>query len=275
MTWFTVDRHIFLLAVLLYGVSTVYSVFLWRKGFRKDERVSYLLVLAGFILHTTAMMRRGFDINHCPINNLYEATTFVSWTTVLVYLVIGVSARVRFLGAFVSPLLFALGVFALMPELDQHGPRPQFTGGWLSLHVALFAIAYAAFGLAAVASIMFLTQVNELKVHKLRAVFSLMPPVQRLDQAMGRLLMAGFVLMTIALGFTALWSEKIGNITPTDPKIIWSWFVWFLYLWLVITRWKFPQSGRHLAWANIAAFLFLLLTFWGASLLSPLHHAAS
>lgn len=275
MAWFTVDRHIFLLAVLLYGVSTVYSVFLWRKGFRKDERVNYLLVLLGFVLHTTAMMRRGFDINHCPINNLYEATIFVSWMTVLVYLVIGISSRLRFLGAFISPLLFAIGVFALMPELDKHGPRPEFTGGWLSLHVALFALAYAAFALAAAASIMFLTQVNDLKVHKLRAVFSLMPPVQRLDQAMGRLLIAGFIVMTVALGFTALWSEKIGNITPTDPKIIWSWFVWFLYLWLVVTRWKYPQSGRYFAWASIAAFLFLLLTFWGSSLLSPLHHAAS
>jgi hypothetical protein len=34
MTGFT-DRHFFLLAVVLYGVSTVYSVFLWRKGFRQ------------------------------------------------------------------------------------------------------------------------------------------------------------------------------------------------------------------------------------------------
>ena len=45
MAWFT-DRHFFLLAVLLYGVSTVYSIFLWRSGFRQADRVNYFILLA-------------------------------------------------------------------------------------------------------------------------------------------------------------------------------------------------------------------------------------
>jgi len=36
MAWFT-DRNCFLLAVTFYGLSTIYSVFLWRKGFRRDD----------------------------------------------------------------------------------------------------------------------------------------------------------------------------------------------------------------------------------------------
>ncbi|HUA38066.1 MAG TPA: hypothetical protein VMA35_06665, partial [Candidatus Sulfopaludibacter sp.] len=81
MAWFT-DRHFFLLAVLVYGLSTVYSVFLWRKGFRHDDHVNYLLLLAGFGLHTVAMVRRGFSIAHCPVNNLFEATMFIAWSAV-------------------------------------------------------------------------------------------------------------------------------------------------------------------------------------------------
>ena len=71
----------------------IYSVFLWRKGFRQDNRVNYLILLLGFGLHTTAMVLRGFDLKHCPVNNLYEATTFVIWTIVTVYLVVGVWSR--------------------------------------------------------------------------------------------------------------------------------------------------------------------------------------
>ena len=71
------DRTSFLLAVLCYGISTVYTIFLFRKGFRQDTRVSYLLLLAGFVLHTLAMFQRGFSYNRCPIHNLYEATLFV------------------------------------------------------------------------------------------------------------------------------------------------------------------------------------------------------
>lgn len=271
MAWFT-DRHIFLLAVVIYGLSVIYSVFLWRKGFRRDDWVNYLLLLVAFGLHTTAMMLRGFSINHCPINNLYEATTFVSWMMVAVYLGLGLWSRLRFLGVFASPLIFAIGVFALMPDLDKHGPRPEFSGGWLSLHVTLFALAYAAFGLSAVAGIMFLTQVHDLKLHKLRAVISRMPPIQRLDLAAGRLLLTGFAVLTAALAVSVIWSEKLGNIKPTDPKIIWSWLVWLLYLGLVVMRWRYPQGGRRFALGTIWAFVFVMLTFWGSSLLSPLHH---
>jgi len=37
-------------------------------------------------------------------------------------------------------------------------------------------------------------------------------------------------------------------------------------------RWKFSQGGRRFAWGAVAAFTFVLLTFWGTNLLSPLHH---
>ena len=74
------------LAVAVYGLSMIYSVFLWRKGFRQDNRVNYLLLLAGFCFHTTAMVKRGFSLNHCPVTNLYEATLFAAWTIVVMYL---------------------------------------------------------------------------------------------------------------------------------------------------------------------------------------------
>ena len=65
MAWFT-DRHCFLLAVMIYGLSTVYSVFLWRMGFRKDDHVNYFLLLAAFALHTVAMFKRGFSHQPMP-----------------------------------------------------------------------------------------------------------------------------------------------------------------------------------------------------------------
>src|SRR5271170_3589754 len=107
MGWFT-DKRLFLLAVTVYGLSMVYSVFLWRKGFRRDDRVNYLLLLLGFGLHTSAMVRRGVILGQCPVTNLYEATAFIMWAVVAVYLLLGLWPRLQFLGAFASPWLFAL-----------------------------------------------------------------------------------------------------------------------------------------------------------------------
>jgi ABC-type uncharacterized transport system permease subunit len=271
VAWLT-DRNYFLVAVVLYGLSALYSIFLFRKGFRQDNRINYCLLLAAFAFHTMAMFERGFRLDRCPIHNLYEATTFVMWTMVAAYLAVGLWSRLRFLGAFASPLLFAIGVFALMPGLDEISARPEFGGGWLSLHVALFVLAYAAFGLSSVAGLMYLTQERDLKTHKLRAVFSLMPPIQRLDLVAGHLLLAGFVLLTAALIVSAIGAAQFAGLKfAGDPKILWSLFVWSLYLALVIMRWRFSQGGRRFAWGSIAGFVFVLLTFWGSSLLSPIH----
>jgi len=72
------DKLNFIVAVALYGVSAVYSIFLFRKGFRQDNRINYCLLFGGFVFHTLAMFQRGFSLNRCPIHNLYEATTFVA-----------------------------------------------------------------------------------------------------------------------------------------------------------------------------------------------------
>jgi ABC-type transport system involved in cytochrome c biogenesis permease subunit len=262
----------FLVAVILYGVSTLYSIFLFRKGFRQDSRVSYLLLLTGFLFHTAAMVQRGFRLDRCPIHNLFEATMFVEWALLITYLAIGIGARLRFLGAFVSPLLFVVGVFALMPQLDVEGPSINARQGWLSFHVALFAIAYGAFGLSSVAGIMYLMQERDLKLHKLRVVFSLMPPLQRLDLAAGRLLLAGLIMWTAALLISAGLARDVVNVSYLqDPKILWSCLVWALYAGLVIMRWKFAQGGRKFALGAIIMFAFVLLTYPLSSLLSPIH----
>jgi hypothetical protein len=48
--------------------------------------------------------------------------------------------------------------------------------------------------------------------------------------------------------------------------------VWVIYLALILMRWKFSQGGRRFALGAIGSFAFVLLTFWGTNLLSPLHN---
>lgn len=278
VSWFSgahADRHYFLLAVVLYGLSMVYSVFLWRKGFRRDNYINYFLLLAAFGLHTTSMVRRGFSLQHCPVNNLYEAILFIAWTIVAAYLVLGAMPRLRFLGVFASPVLFVMGVFALMPALDSpYGEHPVFTSPWGSLHAALIFLAFGAFGLGSASSLMYLTQEHDLKFHKLRAILSLLPPIQRLEKIAICLVATGFVLFTAGLAiYPFLPPPPQPGAPKLDPPImIWSALVWVFYLGLLILRWR-GQGGRRFAWAALGSFAFILLTFWGIMLLSPSHNS--
>jgi HemX protein len=272
VNWLT-DRHYFLLAVMIYGVSAIYSLFLWRKGFRGHDYVNYGLLFAGFILQMKAMFLRGLTFDRCPVNNLYEATVFVDWAIVGSYLVIGLVPRLRYIGAFTAPVVFAIGVFALMPGLDvPYVNHPRFDNGLISLHAALTLLSYGAFGLSSVAGIMYLTQEHDLKFHKLRAVFSLIPPIDRLEKIITRLLWAGFILLTAGLAFIPfLLKERPEAHLISDPKVLWSALVWGLYLALLVLHGRFDQSGRRFAWGAVGTFAFVLLTFWGVNLLSPAH----
>ena len=271
MFWLS-DHQWFLCAVLTYGLSSIYSLFLWRKGFQQDNRINYCLLLGGFGFHTLAMIARGVSLSRCPVNNLFEAIVFIMWTIVSAYLVIGLWSRLRFLGAFVSPLLFIVGVFGLMPALDTHGPNPEFHYPPASLHAALVLLSYGAFGLSSVAAIMFLVQEHNLKFHKWQAIFGRFPSIQRLELIVSRCLVVGIILLTIGLGMTpSMMQHRYGIWFNADAKILWSGLVWFLYASLLFLRWRFDQGGRRLAWGSLAGFTFVMLTFWGTNLMSRIH----
>ena len=267
------DKLFFLGAVLCYGISVVYSVLLWRKGFRRDDWVNYGIFAAGFVFLTVSLGMRGFSLSRCPIHNLYEAIAFIAWTIVAAYLVIGLSCRFRFLGAFASPVIFAIGVLALMPGLDPPTEEHVFNLKWLSLHVALNLLAYAAFGLSAVAGSMYLSADHDLRRNKKRALRSLMPPVQRLEKTIVRMMVAGFGFWTAGLAVVPLLARQDPDLNlASDPKTIWTAVVWLGYLAMLIIHWKFTPGGRRFAISAIAGFAFIMLTFWGVNLLSAVHN---
>jgi ABC-type uncharacterized transport system permease subunit len=266
-------RNFFLSAVIIYGLSALYSVFLWRKGFRHDDRVNYFFLLLGAVCHTLAMFKRGLSFERCPVNNLYEVLVFISWTIVASCLVVGAWPRLRFLSAFASPILLGIGVFALMPALDNpYGARPEFRTDWPSIHAALILLSCGAFGLGSVAGLMYLTQEHDLKFHKARAILSLMPPIQRLERIMGTLLLVGFILLTAGLSLSPLLlKQRYGVYFKNDPILLYSIWIWMVYLSMLLLRWRYGQGGRRFAWGAVGSFAFILLTFWGFILLSPVH----
>jgi ABC-type uncharacterized transport system permease subunit len=230
-------------------------------------------MLLGMVLHTAAMVGRGFSLQRCPVNNLYEATIFLAWALALACLIVSLLPRLRFVSAFAAPVLFVIGVFALMPSLDPpHGPKPEFSGWLTSLHASFILLAYGAFGLASVAGMMFLTQQHNLKFNKLRAVLSLLPPIQRLEIVTGRLVLVGFVMLTIGLYSGGHLPRPDGVAYWKETKVVWSGLLWAFYLALLIGRWRFAFAGRRFACGVIGVFAFLLLTFWGTNLLSTLHN---
>jgi ABC-type uncharacterized transport system permease subunit len=268
------DRGLFGAAVVLYALAAGFAVIIWRRQFQRDSVALYALMSVGWVLHTGAMFRRGFSLERCPINNLFEATVFVTWTISAVYLLIGGFSRMRFLGAFAAPVLTLLGVFALMPALDPPaGQRPDFSSGWGPIHAALVLLAYGSFGLGSLASGMYLRQEHSLRFDKARALRALLPPITRLESATTGLLWVGWGLLSAGMASGSLYLRQArGAWFVADPFVIYSCVTWLLYGGLLVAAWQFRQRGRRLAWGSVLGFSVLMLTFWGMYLLSEMHN---
>ena len=92
---------------------------------------------------------------------------------------------------------------------------------------------------------------------------------------MSRLLAGGIILLTAGLAISPLLikeKESRGMNYRADPILFYSIFIWAVYVALLVSQWRFGQTGRRFAYGVVGSFVFLLLTFWGFMLLSPLHN---
>jgi len=260
------DRLLLAASSFCFLLGFAYTMFTLGTGRYTPSRFNLSAMAAGFAFQTTFLILRGHALNACPLTNLFEVLTFLSWSMVLLYFVVGTTYRISLLGVFTSPLALTLQVFALIAPLDSPpGPRARVVAEpWLETHAAISIIAYGAFALACVAGVMYLVQERHLKTHQLRGLFFHLPPIADLAVAIHRLILTGFILLTIGLlsGF-AVRAEVEWS------KVIWGVGVWLLYGGILqADRWR-RVTPRRVAQLSVAAFSITLATLWGLNFLNP------
>ena len=136
---------------------------------------------------------------------------------------------------------------------------------WLETHAAICIIASGAFALACVAGIMYLIQERQLKTHRLRGIFFHLPPIADLAVAINRLILTGFILLTLGL----LSGFKVDAVKLEWSKVVWGVGVWLIYGGILeADRWR-RVTPRRIAQLSVAAFSITLATLWGLNFLNP------
>ena len=269
------ERAWFGIAVACYGLAAAHALLLWRQGFRRGAALNYAILAAGFVCHALALMGRGFSLNRCPVTNLFEAAMFTSWALCAAHLALGFWSRARISGLVLAPLLFATGIFALQPQLDRPGPVFDLEHAAVSLHVSLVLLAYAGFGFGAMAGVFYLVRRHGAgqDTPTLRSLAEHLPAISLLEGWLLRSVGTGLILLTAGLTLSlGLMRERYGVLVRPDPKIAWSFFVWAVYFALMLVCLRIRREPRFLAWGALGGFAFVLLTFWGTNLMSPIHH---
>jgi ABC-type uncharacterized transport system permease subunit len=189
---------------------------------------------------------------------------FVAWALALFYLLIGPAYRVSLLGAFTAPVVFVLCLVALI--LPETRTETLKRSPWVEAHAATAILAWGAFALAAIIGAMYLVQRHLLKSRHGSRMLFLLPALDQMEVVMWRLLALGSALYTVGMVGGVVSNRVVG--VALLSKMIWVTAVWVVYSGLVLARALGRWHGRRFAISVIAAFVFSLVAFWGASWLA-------
>jgi HemX protein len=266
--WFAVmngSDHVWVeLALFSYLVGFAYSAYSLASNKFLTSRVSFWAISTGFLWTTIFLFDRGHAIGRCPITNRFEVLVFMTWSMVLIYLVIGSSYRLSLMGAFTAPVASVLLLLALaFAPAGQPESRRIKVNPWLEAHTSFSMVACGAFALACIAGVMFLVQERQLKTRQPSSIFYRLPPITALSVANSRLLWLGFALFTVGLATGFLIGERINWV-----KAGWSILVWCVYGGIIVARMRHAMAAKWVATLSIVAFSLLLSTFWGIRFIS-------
>ncbi len=256
------DHLLLVASTFCFLLGFCYTVYALGAGTYRASRFNFSAIACGFFLQTAFLFERGHTLGRCPLTNLFEVFIFLSWSVVLLYLVIGPAYRLSLLGAFTSPLVFLLQGLALALPLDSAPYRRPAPNPWLELHAAVSVVACGALALAAVAGVMYLAQERQLKTRRLRSIFFHLPPITDLAVANSRLLWAGFGLLTVGL----LSGFAVGR--PLDWVKAGSLGIWGLYGIMLFAERRHSVGPRRVALFSVLAFSLTMSMLWGINFIS-------
>ncbi len=229
------------------------------------------LLLTGLLLHTAALICRGIGAERLPMTNQYEFATSFAWALCLVSLVFILKFRFSMLGVFTSPVIFLVIGYAAMQSKEVKELMPALRSNWLGFHVSTAIIAYGAFGVSFVLSLIFLLR----GIMKDNGFFDQhIPKREKLDLISYRSVCLGLLFLTFTIVTGAIWAERAwGSYWSWDPKETWSLVTWLVYSVYLHLRLRRGWSGKSAAVFAVVGFLCVIFTYIGVNTLLPGIHS--
>lgn len=261
------------IALWFYGFSSLF--YLSGIIFKKEKAVRYgsWLAIAGFASQTASIGFRWGATGHPPVMRAYEMALLGSWLTLIVFGLLRFWHRkVEAIGVAVMPLLMLMIGKGIMTRPYLEPMAPPFKSNWLWLHILFAWVAYGAFCVAAGLAILYLLKTRSENKATKDQFYERFPRLGVLNDLTLRLVIFGFVALTVQIGAGALWAYSLwGRYWGWDPIETWSlitWLIYGTYIHLAVTLgWK----GSKMAWLAIASLLSLFITYGGIGYMASVH----
>ncbi len=221
-------------------------------------RGAAVCLAVGLGLHYYAMIERARMLGAVPYEDLWGSLSLFAWLLGALYLGLELLHRGRSVGPFVLP--FVIVLFSLS-HLRNVSPHPALARGPLfALHITLNILAYSAFALAFVLSVIFLLQNRLLRRRKPGGMFWRFPAMDVLERMSRSSALVGVLALATGMICGFIWANRLqGHYWNGDPKEIISVLMLVFYAgYLVLAGQKAWRGARA---AALCTFNFLFVMF--------------
>jgi cytochrome c-type biogenesis protein CcsB len=255
-------------ALVIYALATgggIYS-FVFKNP-RVMPKVT-LLVTAGFLAHTAAIVARFQATGHLPWSGHYEYTMMGGWFIIAATLFVGWQNKMlQALAVATTPLVVVMLGYGYMQNPGLTPMAASLKTIWLYIHVYFAWLSFGAYALAMAAGVLFLLKQKSEALEVPNPTYDRCPSLGRLDELMFRYVVFGFITDTIMICAGAIWAKDLwGSYWAWDPVETWSLISWCIYGITIHLRVTFGWRERRLAWLVIAAMSSVIICFFGVNL---------
>lgn len=285
MSYSPVELAAFTSGVILYLTSLAVGLKEISSPARKPSPFFYGCLGLGLLAHLVFLVEVGLCRGACPIENFFESTVFFAVASIACGAVLSVLLRRPSLVVGLLPLVVVSCLLAEFFRTPLDASRSPSTV-WVPMHVSLSLVSYTAFAIAFVAAVFYLAQRAFLKAKSSRKnapsgavpadFFSSSKRKTDWSQALPALevarklitvaLGAGFFTLTagLVLGFMGVFAETPATEAwEKDPKIFLALSTWIVYGSILLLYGFQKFRNRQLAYATIAGFMLVLVTYFG------------
>jgi ABC-type uncharacterized transport system permease subunit len=217
----------------------------------KQSKLAPTLLGLAALGHGGYVALASFVAHVCPIHSVHFILSVAVLFAIAGYLLARGRLRIDAIGVLVGPLGFALMLGTYF--LGKPGPEPRLSPAFIALHVMATLLGTALFVLAGGAASLYLVQERRIKAKKLGDKRTALPPLDTLDRAEHRFLVAGFPLLTIGIISGTYWAQKleVGSIDEI-MRSVFGYATWLLIAAVLLLRAAAGWRGRRSAYGTLA-----------------------
>lgn len=244
-----------------YLITFVIYLYDFQKGGEKFHNSKRLFLFLTLLIHFLYLMLRTIEFDHPPITNVFEIFTVLAFSVSFSYFILELVTDIRGTGMFIIIISILFQIISSFFIEDLIEVKEVLRSNLLGSHVFSALLGYSGITISAVYGFLYLILYKELKTSRFGLIFDRLPNLEVLEKLSFYSAVIGFVLLTIAIIIGIIWlPQAFPKFSYTDPKLIGTMLVWFLYgiglIYKITGKWR----GKKLIILSIIGFTLAIFS---------------